>query len=325
LIVAFDPVYQNQDSVRREIYEKVSKYEWYRKEFPAFVFYAGDLKKILQELREDTEDCVEMIKKASAFLNRIERESEEKDWEKRSQGLFQEIEKLKASVEKKSATSLHSAAYRMIVGVLEQLIKIGQQAAMMKKAETTGTGDGGGGGDDDDDPPQTHPKENLDAPMSRGMDGRPLSLKRMRAHIVLCDVVRIREYYSWLTILHEIALDRIDAAYGSAKKNEPDAGKAFQKARNETAEANEEIQKSFKSMLDSSSKEKFEPWTVYPFEEKDRKYADFFAMVREYVKMLQADAETAGDEPATVVETRAKLRAHHQAARTRAMGKKKAP
>lgn len=321
LVISFDPERQKAPNVPKDFKDRYGKFNYYKHEFAPIPFMVGDNKKILAALRADTEDCLELIRKCRAFMDRIERESEAKDWPERAAAIFKELDELRIKTDKKAQTSLHAATYRMIAQILEQLRAVGAKIQMMKSAEKAGGNDGGKNPTEDDEPVTEH-KDASKGAIIAGLDGRKLSLAKMKELINLCDIVRHREYLSWITLIHQVAMDQVDAAYESAKKKEPDSDKLFAKTRGEVIAWAEEIEKTFKYMMDSSQ-EKFEPWTIYPLEGKDQKYEAFLKLFTDYVDALAADQATPGETPQTVLDARTKLRAHHEAARNRIMGKKK--
>ncbi len=312
----FEPTAQTYDSVKKTM----GKSQFYRHEFPIVMVAVGEPKKTLVELRRDTDECAALVKKALEYMDRIERESDDKDWADKAEKLFEEVNKMKVKAEEQAEKSLHGGAYRVISDILEELVRAGRQIKMLKEA---GKAVGGGGGGGDEDPPTNHPEEGDDKPILGSLDGKMLTLDKLKEHIRRCGQIRMREFASWITVLHQRGMEQLDQAYADAKKD-PQAARAFQRLRIETNELNEELEKTYKHIAtDMKFKEAFEAITTYSLEEKEQRYAEFFSLFKGYVLTLSGDAERAGEIPESVKETQKKVKDHLETAQAAVRGKKK--
>lgn len=294
--------------------------QWYRRDFPVVIVVVGEAKKMVSALQNDTEDCAKLVASALDIMDRIEKQSDDKDWTDKAQRIFDEVGRMRMDAEKKAASSFHAGTYRAIIQILDDLVKVGQQIKMMKDMKAKAKAGGGGGGDEE--LPSTHPPEGNDTPIIPSIDGKTLSLDKMQSNILVCGEVRIREYFSWLTIFHLQVLDRLDAAHDSAKKGDAEAAKEIQKLKGAALAANEDVERAFKYMREGKAKERLEFWSTYQVDKQDQKYSDFFSLFRDYVEAVTADAAVVGETPESVKEARAKIRAHIDAARTKVTGRK---
>lgn len=315
----FDPNVQSFESVKKAM----GKTQFYRREFAPVIVVVGEAKKMLAALRNDTDDCEKMIKWAADTMEKIEKGSEAKDWAEKSESIFAEIEKKKMEAEKQTETSLHNATYRMIADILGELVVIGRQIKLMKANKGGTGGGGGGGGGNGEDPPTSHPDEGTDAPILPGMDGKTLSLDRFQAHMKSCEEVRLREVFSWLTILHQLMMEELVAQYEEAKKTGVAGQKAWTKLRSTANETNEEIEKMIKVVAAGKWEEKFHALSTYALDEKDNKYSDFIAIFRDFVQALHQDHDKSTPTPESVTGTVDYTKRHLEAAHKKAVEKKK--
>jgi len=73
----FDPnAQQHAESVRKAM----TKAHFYRHEFPVVTVAIGDAKKMMVALQQDTEACAKMARQARELLEKIEKQSDDKDW-----------------------------------------------------------------------------------------------------------------------------------------------------------------------------------------------------------------------------------------------------
>lgn len=314
----FDPNVQAFESVKKAM----GKTQFYRREFESRIVVVGEPKKMLAALRDDTDDCDKMIKWAASTMEKIEKQSDDKDWKEKAEKIFEEVEKKKLEAEKQANVSLHNATYRMIADILAELVTIGRSIKLMKEMGN-GAGGGGGGGGTGEDPPSSHPDEGSDAPVIPGMDGKTLSLDRFQAHMRTCNEVRLREVFSWLTILHEHAMNDLNEAYDEAKKS-AQGQKDWLKVRSRSIETNDEIEKTIKFVADAKWEETFTAVSTYALDEKgDNHYADFPAIFKDHIQALHGDHDKATPKPTSVEDSQALVKRHLEAAHKKAVEKKK--
>lgn len=318
--VWFDPAAQIKgDSVKKAM----GRSNYYRYDFEATVVWVGDSKKMMQELMDDTDDCAKMIKKIMQLLERIERESDDADWVEKSQKIFDEIGKLRVKAGQQAVKSLHNATYKLIDEVLYEVIQIGNAIKLLKQAEAA-PGGGGGGGGGEEEPETEHNENGGDTPILGGLDGTKLTLSKTKEHIRICDAVRMREYWSWETLLFVDSMKKLNDTYAAAKADGKEV-EAFRKVRGDAVRTIEDTERAYKHVTsDEVQKDAFLAITKYVVEEKEQPFGDFFKMYETYVAALLDDAQKgAGEVPQSVKDLQALVKLHLDAARAKAMGMKK--
>ena len=313
----FDP---NVQSRGRQLRQKMGDRDYFRYDLLPLSRTIGDADKMLNALQQDTSKCAKMISRAKKLLDRIERESDDKDWKEKSEGIFKELGEMKSEADEEKNNSLHNAAYQVISELLEELVIVG---SMIKQLQAEAGGADGSFNSDggDDEPDTTHPEEGGNTPIVGGADGKKLSVKKIKEHLTIADTARLREFYSWITLLHQEGLERLWSTYQLAKKSE-EGQDAYRAARNAIRSTNSELEKSFNYIHSKKEwKKSLEPWTFYKVEDEEQRYEDFFARVLPFTKILTEDAKSLGAVPAQVKEARADIMNHLSTARVKVMGK----
>ncbi len=313
----FDP---NAQSRGRQLRRQMGERNWFRYDLAPLSRTIGEPDKMLSALRQDTTKCAKMIDRATKLMDRIEKESDDKDWKEKAEGIFNEIGEMKNEAEEQKDSSLHNAAYQVVTELLAELVIVGTMIKQLQ-AEAGGAEGGFSGAGDDDEPDTTHPEDGGSTPIVGGADGKKLSVSKMKKHLALADVARLREFYSWITLLHKEGLDHLWKAYQAAKKNLKDQ-KGFRGQRIALRSTNSQLEKSFTFVLSKKSwKTKLEPWTQYKIGEEEARYSDFFEQLNRFMGLLTEDAVTAGAIPQRITEAYEEITKHLSTARTRVMGK----
>lgn len=313
----FDPNVQTRG---RQLRRQMGDRNYFRYELPVLSRTIGDPGKMLAALRQDTAKCAKMIEKAIKLMDRIENESNDKDWKEKSASIFHELGEMKSEAEEQKAASLHNSAYQVITELLEDLVRVGN---MIKKLQAEASGGAGefGTGEGGEDPETTHPEEGGNEPIIGGADGKKLSISRMKRLLGMADVVRLREYQSWITLMHRDGLDSLWRTYRAAKKN-PEKQGEFRTARNTVRSTNGELDKAFSYILSKKDwKKALEPWTLYKVGDEEHRYSDFPERFGKFMKILTADGPTSGAIPGKITEAHAEISKHLSIARAKVMGK----
>ena len=313
----FDP---NVQSRGRQLRQRMGDRDYFRYDLRPLSRTIGDTDKMMNALRQDTSKCAKMISRAKQLMDRIERESDDKDWKEKSEGIFNELGEMKSKADEEKDNSLHNASYQVISELLEELVIVGSMIKQLQ-AEAGGADGSFSSEGSDEEPDTTHPEEGGNTPIVGGADGKKLSIWKIKEHLRIADVARLREFYSWITLLHLESLDSLWSSYQQAKKSE-EGRDSYRAARNRVRSTNSELEKSFKFILSKKEwKKSLEPWTLYKIEDEEVRYEDFFARVLPFTKLLTEDGASLGAIPENVKESHAEIMNHLSTARAKLMGK----
>lgn len=266
LQVVIDPEQQSSTTIAKALGDERISF--------SFTVFIGEPKAFLALMRDDTVDCAKMIREAEQFMKRIEQESDDQDWEKKSESLFQQIRKLQEEAQKKSDARPLSGTYQMVWQILDDLLKVGAHIGSLKMQAANGQNT-----NEDQDVPLEHTENGGDTPVIGDQGRKMLNVAQMKKNIRVAEEVRMREYFAWISRLHRHIIGRPDAA-----------------------SLNEELEKTYKH----ETKEVFREITAYEIGTEKFSYADFFALFKEFLADPELRAKI--DEHLGVAQARAVVR-----------------